>query len=69
MPPKSVAVISLAIESQNTDHLYYGAGQILYRSFDQGKNWTVYELSSERNVKTIIVDPNDPYLVYAGMHE
>jgi len=69
MPPESRPVLSLAIESQNTDHLYYGAGPILYRSLDRGVNWTVHELPSQRDIKTIAIDPADPNLIYVGMHK
>ncbi|MFH1551489.1 MAG: hypothetical protein ABIC36_01245 [bacterium] len=67
MPPKPV--LGLAIESENTDHLYYGAGAILYRSLDQGKNWTVHELTSGRSIKTILIDPKDSQIVYVGMRK
>ncbi len=69
MPPESRPVLSLAINSQNTDHLYYGAGSILYRSLDRGVNWTVHELPSQRDVKIIAIDPADPDLIYVGMHK
>ncbi|MFH1460815.1 MAG: YCF48-related protein [Patescibacteria group bacterium] len=69
MPPESKPVLSLAIESENTDNLYYGAGSILYRSLDQGKTWTVHELNSQRNVKTIAIDPKNPEVIYVGMQE
>jgi photosystem II stability/assembly factor-like uncharacterized protein len=69
MPPKSRPVLSLAIESENTDHLYYGAGPILYRSIDQGKTWTVHELDSQHNIKAIAIDPRDPQIIFVGMHE
>jgi len=69
MPPESRSVLCLAIEFQNTDHLYYGAGPVLYRSLDQGINWTVHELSSQRNIKAIIIDPKDPQVIYVGMHK
>jgi len=69
MPPRSKLVLSLALEPQNTNHLYYGAGSILYRSLDQGINWTVHELSSQRNIKTIAIDSKNPNLIYVGMHK
>ncbi|MBL7053401.1 MAG: hypothetical protein ISS02_01960 [Candidatus Portnoybacteria bacterium] len=69
MPPESKPVLSLVIEPQNTDHLYYGAGSIIYRSLDQGVNWTVHELSSKRNVKSITIDPNNANIIYIGMHK
>jgi len=69
MPPESIPVLSLAIELENTDHLYYGAGPVLYRSLDQGVNWTVHELTSQRNIKAIVIDPRNPSLIYVGMHK
>jgi len=69
MPPESKPVLSLAVDSQNTDHLYYGAGSILYRSLDQGINWTVHELPSRRDLKTIAIDPKNPHFIYVGMHK
>ena len=69
MPPESEPVLSLAIDPQNTDHLYYGAGSILYRSLDQGVNWTVHELNSGRNIKNIVINPQDPNKIFVGMHE
>jgi len=69
MPPQSAPILSLAVEDKNTDHLYYGAGPILYRSLDQGQNWTVHEISSDKNIKSIIIDSEDTNLIYVGMHE
>jgi len=68
MPPESEPVLSLALGPQNRDHLYYGAGSILYRSLDQGVNWTVHELNSGRNIKNIVINPQEPNKIYVGMH-
>ncbi len=67
MPPKSQPVLSLAVEPQNTDHLYYGAGPILYRSLDQGENWTVHEVRSKNSINEIAIDPENPERIYVGM--
>lgn len=69
MPPESRPVLSLAIENDNTDHLYYGAGPVLYRSIDQGINWTVHGLASQRDIKAIAINPKNPQMIYAGMHK
>ena len=67
IPPQSIPILSLAVNPQNTNHLYYGAGSVLYRSLDQGENWTVHSLSSSKIIKTILVDPVNPDVVYVGM--
>jgi photosystem II stability/assembly factor-like uncharacterized protein len=69
MPSKSMPILSLAVNPQNPEHLYYGSGSVLYRSLDRGLNWTVYDFSSDKNIKTIVVDPRNSNLVYVGMHE
>lgn len=69
MPPKSEPVLSLALEPQNTNHLYYGAGSILYRSLDQGINWTVHELDTSRNIKNIVIHPQETNKIYVGLHQ
>ncbi|OGZ32931.1 MAG: hypothetical protein A3I88_02050 [Candidatus Portnoybacteria bacterium RIFCSPLOWO2_12_FULL_39_9] len=69
IPPESTVISSLATDPQNTDHLYYGAGSVLYRSLDQGENWTVYEIPSKKLIKDIAVDPVNPEVIYVGMGE
>jgi photosystem II stability/assembly factor-like uncharacterized protein len=67
IPPKSMPILSLACNPQNTDHIYYGAGSVLYRSLDQGQNWTIHELPSRQIIKAIAVDPINPEVIYIGM--
>ncbi len=69
MPPQSEIVLGLAVDPENTNHLYYGAGSILYKSLDQGINWTVHELNSSRNINKIIINPHESGVIFVGMHE
>lgn len=69
MPSQSEPVLSLAVENQNSDHLYYGAGSILYRSLDQGNSWTVHEIESSQSIKVITIDHKDPGTIYLGMYD
>ncbi|MFC1700986.1 WD40/YVTN/BNR-like repeat-containing protein [Patescibacteria group bacterium] len=69
-PPNAVPALSLAVDSKNTNYLFYGAGSILYNSLDKGKRWIINQLPDEiLSVKVIAVDPNNPKLIYVGMHE
>lgn len=69
IPPESIIISSLAVDPQNTDHLFYGAGPVLYKSLDQGENWTVNSLPSSKIIKAIVVDPVNPDVIYVGMGE
>lgn len=43
-------------------------GNGIYRSIDGGRTWQHMGLSETRTIHRVIVDPNDPDVVYAGAH-
>lgn len=69
-PPNTVTAMGLAVDNSNTNYLFYGAGSILYNSLDRGRNWVVNQLPNEkRKIKALAIDPNNPNIIYAGLHE
>ncbi len=68
---------ALAVAPSNPDVLYVGSGEAdmrsdisygngVYRSADGGKSWTHLGLSDSRQIGQILVDPNDPNLVFVA---
>lgn len=45
---------------------YYFLGSGVYRSDDQGVNWSYVGLSSTGVLSKVLVDPNNPQIIYAG---
>ena len=67
IPPESLMVQSIALNKNNPSLMYYSAGNIVYKSEDAGQSWKMYFVSSSRVVNTLIVDPENPKIIYAGM--
>lgn len=68
-PANTVPALGLAVDAGHANHLFYGAGSILYSSLDKGKNWVVDKLPNNLQIKVIAVDPKNPNLIYLGMHK
>lgn len=76
----SVAVLSIgavAVCQQNTDIVWAGTGEGnprnsvtggygIYKSLDGGKHWQSMGLEKTRNIHRVIIDKNDPNIVYVG---
>lgn len=69
IPAESVPVRAIALDPFASAYLYYGAGNVIYRTQDNGQTWSVHPLNSKKNVQIIAVDPQNPLVLYAGMHE
>ena len=69
IPPKSTPILSVAIDPANSDHIYYGAGSIFYKSLDRGQNWTLHEIPSAKAIKAMVADYGDSSVIYLGMSE
>ena len=68
---------SVAVQQSNPSILWVGTGEGnprnsinigggIFKSLDGGKNWKMMGLEKTRNIHRIIIDPNNPNIVYAA---
>lgn len=69
IPPASVPVSAIALDPSTSFFLYYAAGNVVYRTQDNGQTWTVHSVATTKNVKYLAVDPQNPQVIFAGMGE
>ena len=69
IPPNSVPVSAIALDPFTSLYLYYAAGNVVYRTQDNGQTWSVHPIASMQKVQAIIIDPQNPQVIYAGMGE
>ena len=66
-PPQVVPISDIAVHPNNSLIIYYAAGSVLYKSIDGGITWTIHNLRSGKTIKKILLDPNNPEIIYLGM--
>jgi len=74
---KTASIGAVAIQQSNPSVIWVGTGEGnprnslnggygVYKSIDGGKNWISVGLEETRHVHKIIIDPNNPDIVYVG---
>lgn len=69
IPPESVPISAIALDPLTSSSLYYSAGNVIYRTQDDSQTWSVHPINTVRTVKVISIDPQNPSIIYAGMHK
>lgn len=69
IPPESVSVSAIALDPLTSYFLYYAAGNVVYRTQDNGQTWTVHPIASTQKIKYLAINPQNPQIIYAGMGE
>ena len=75
---KAASIGAVSINQQNPDVIWVGTGEGnprnsqssgygIYKSLDAGKTWTLMGLENTRNIHKIIINKNNPDIVYAGV--
>lgn len=66
--PKNTIIYSLAINPKNGKEIYYTTRTSLVKSSDGGASWSSIKLPTSRAVKDILIDPQDPEVIYLGAY-
>jgi len=67
IPPNSIPIRAVALDPFASMSLYYSAGNVIYRSDDNGQSWTVHPINTSRYIKIITIDRSNSNVVYVGM--
>lgn len=62
-----VTIYALGIFPSDANQLYYGAGDVFYRSTDAGQTWVTMKIPSTRTPKDLLINPDDVNTVYLGL--
>ncbi|MFH1255576.1 MAG: YCF48-related protein [bacterium] len=62
-------IYSIAVNADNANEIYYATGTAFYRSLDGGKNWTSKKLPANRSGFRLLIDSQDPAIVYLAVKQ
>ena len=64
IPPNSVPVTATVV---NGSALYYAAGHVVYRSWDNGQTWTSHPIATSQPAKVLIINQLQPNVLWVGI--
>lgn len=68
IPPENKATVNaITINPKNTKEIYYVTNTTFNRSLDGGENWTPTKLPTSRFGRKLIIDPEEPNVIYMGV--
>lgn len=64
---KEAVINAIALGPKNCEHIYYVTNTTFYRSLDGGENWATVELPGSRKGADLLIDFENPNILYLGM--
>ncbi len=61
------AINSIAVNPKDSQEIYYVTSTAFYRSLDGGENWTPKKLPTTRPGWKLLIDPEEPNIIYMGV--
>jgi len=68
-PEKDAVINALAVNPKNSQEIYYVTNTTFFRSEDGGVSWKTKDLSTERAGRDLVIDFNNPSVLYLGTFE
>jgi len=68
-PPGSARIYSFAVNPNNADEIYYATASTFYSSSNGGRDWKTKKLPTSRAGAALLVDPQNPSLIYLGTRQ
>ncbi len=65
--PETVEILSFTVNPEDSKELYYGTATTFYRSVDGGQSWSTKKLPTSRIATALMVDYEEPNVVYLGV--
>lgn len=62
-------VRAISVNPENSNEIVYSAAQAIYKSSDGGKQWSTFQLETDKIVGVIKFDPVNPSNLYAGLRK
>lgn len=66
-PEQDSFINSIAVNPKNNQEIFYVTDTSFYRSYDGGNTWTVKKLPSTRSGSALLIDFNNPNIIYLGV--
>jgi len=66
-PEKKATINAIAVNPKDAREIYYVTNTTFYRSLDGGENWTTKKLPTTRAGWKLLIDPEDPSVIYMGV--
>ncbi len=66
-PEKKATINAIAVNPKNGKEIYYITNTTFYRSDDGGETWTTKKLPTSRAGAKLLVDPEEPAVIYMGV--
>ncbi|MCD4694322.1 hypothetical protein K8R62_03115 [bacterium] len=66
-PEKETTINAMVINPKKCEEIYYVTENTFYRSFDGGENWATIELPTDRPGTSLLVDFEEPNILYLGV--
>jgi photosystem II stability/assembly factor-like uncharacterized protein len=68
LKPSENIVHAIAIARNSSNIVYTSVGSTIYKSLDAGQSWQTQNISSGGYINYILIDPQLPQIVYAGVY-